>query len=82
MFKHKAAKVLKHINFRLSGQKIPTQGSGKYIAVTLQDDLNWEMQTQKNLKKLRCAVAISSKIRNYTPKWLIQTICFSIFDSN
>ena len=54
----------------------------KYLGVTIQDDLGWEAHVNNLLKKLRWSVAILSKVRHYTPKWLTRTIYYSLFNSH
>ena len=81
-FKAKTKKITKHLNFRLSGQKIHIKNNVKYLGITVQDDLGWETHVNNLLKKLRRSVAILSKVRHYTPKWLTRTIYYSLFNSH
>ena len=39
IFKAKTKKIAKHLNFRLSGQKIRIKNNVKYLGITMQDDL-------------------------------------------
>ena len=52
------------------------------MGITTQDDLGRKMQVNNLLKKLRQPVAILSKVRHYTSKWLIRTIYYSLFSSH
>ena len=82
IFKAKNKKITEHLNFRLSGQKIHIKNNAKYLGITIQDNLGWEIHVNNLLKKLRRSVAILSKVRHYAPKWLIRTICHSLFNSH
>ena len=82
IFKAKNKKITKHLNFRLSGQKIHIKNNAKYLGITIQDNLGWEIHVNNLLKKLRRSVAILFKVRNYAPKWLIRTIYYSLFNSH
>ena len=42
IFKHKQTIITKHMNFRVSGQKINTTTSVKYLGVYLNNSLTWE----------------------------------------
>ena len=75
-------KITKYLNFRLSGQKIHIKNNVKYLGITIQDDLGLETHINNLLKKLRRSVAILSKVRHYTPKWLTRTIYYSLFNSH
>ena len=79
IFKAKTKKITKYLNFRLSGQKIHIKNNVKYLGITIQDDLGWETHINNLLKKLTQSVAILSKVRHYTPKWLARTILYSLF---
>ena len=52
------------------------------MGITIQDDLGRKIQVNNLLKKLRRSVAILSKVRHYTSKWLIRTIYYSLFSSH
>ena len=82
IFKAETKKITKHLNFRLSGQKIHIKNNFKYLGITIQDDLGWETHVNNLLKKLRRSVAILSNVRHYTPKWLTRTIYYSLFNSH
>ena len=82
IFKPKTKEISKTLNFRVSGQKIKPKNSVKYLGLLLQDDLSWDTHINTLLKKLNRAIAILSKIRHYTPKWLLRTIYYSIFNSH
>ena len=59
--------ITKHLNFRLSGQKMKPTNQVKYLGVILQEDLNWNKYLSNLGKRLSCSVSILSKIRHYVP---------------
>ena len=81
IFKTKLKTVTKHLNFRVSGQKINTT-IVKYLGVHLSDSLTWEIHFEHLQTKLNRAIGLLSKVRHYTPKSLLKTIYFSLFNSH
>ena len=67
IFKTKNKMITKHLNFRLSGQKMKPTNQVKYLGVILQEDLNWNKYLSNLGKRLSCSVSILSKIRHYVP---------------
>ena len=67
IFKTKNKMITKHLNFRLSGQKMKPTNQVKYLVVILQEDLNWNKYLSNLGKRLSCSVSILSKIRHYVP---------------
>ena len=53
IFKSENKIITKHLNFRISGQKIKPSSQVKYLVITLQDDLYWNLHLTKLRKKLR-----------------------------
>ena len=82
IFKTKLKTITKHLNFRVSGQKINPTTSVKYLGVHLSDSLTWEIHFKNLQTKLNRAIGLLSKIRHYTPKSLLKTIYFSLFNSH
>ena len=70
------------MNFRVSGQKINTTTSVKYLGVYLNDSLTWETHFKNLIPKLNRAIGLFSKVRHYTPKFLLKTIYYSLFNSH
>ena len=70
------------MNFRVSGQKINTTTSVKYLGVYLNDSLTWETHFKNLIPKLNRAIGLLSKVRHYTPKFLLKTIYYSLFHSH
>ena len=69
------------MNFRVSGQKINTTTSVKYLGVYLNDSLTWETHFKNLIPKLNRAIGLLSKVRHYTPKFLLKKIYYSLFNS-
>ena len=80
--KHKQTIITKHMNFRVSGQKINTTTSAKYLGVYLNVSLTWETHFKNLIPKLNRAIGLLFKVRHYTPKFLLKTIYFSLFNSH
>ena len=70
------------MNFRVSGQKTNTTTSVKYLGVYLNGSLTWETRFKNLIPKLNRAIGLPSKVRHYTPKLLLKTIYYSLFNSH
>ena len=82
IFKSRNRMITKHLNFRISGQKMATVDSVKYLEFTLQSDLHWTTHLTSLEKKLSRSIGLFSKIRHYVPKFLLKSIYYSIFNSH
>ena len=82
IFKTKLKTITKHLNFRVSGQKISPTTNVKYLGVHLNNSLTWEIHFKNLQTKLNRAIGLLSKVRHYTPKSLLKTIYFSLFNSH
>ena len=82
IFKTKLKTITKHLNFRVSGQKISPTTNVKYLGVHLNNSLTWEIHFKNLQTKLNRAIGLLSKIRHYTPKSLLKTMYFSLFNSH
>ena len=82
IYKPKTKNIYKNLNFTISGQKIEISDSIKYLGLYLQDTLEWDIHLNAIIKKLQRAIGLLSKIRHYVPKWLLNTIYFSLFNSH
>ena len=81
IFKPKNKIITKHLNFRISGQKIKPSPQVKYLEIILQDDL--QVETKKETKKETSrSTGLLSKVRHYVPKHLLRTIYHSISSSH
>ena len=82
LFRPKGKTITKHLNFRISGERIKTSTTVKYLGVLLHEHLNWQPHIDSLVTKLSRAAGLLSKIRYYVPKYLLRTIYFSIFNSH
>ena len=82
IFKSRNRKITRHLNFRISRQKIVPVDSVKYLGLTLQSDLHWKMHLTSLEKKLSRSIGLLSKIRHYVPKSPLKTIYYLIFNSH
>ena len=82
IFKNKKQEITKRLNFRISGQKINPITSVKYLGVFLNDSLSWDTHLNNLIPKLNRAIGLLAKIRHYTPKYLLKTIYYSLFNSH
>ena len=74
--------ITKHLNFRISGQYIPRTTQVKYLGFTMNEHLDWDLYFSQLKKKLNRGIGLLSKIRHFTPKHLLKTLYFSLFNSN
>ena len=82
IFKSRNKTITKHLNFRISGQKIQPTSQVKYLGVTLQDNLHWTTHLGNLRKKQSQSSGLLSKIRHYVPKHLLRTLYYSLFNSH
>ena len=82
IFKHKQIIITKHLNFRFSAQKINTTTRVKYLGVYLNDFLPWEIHFKNLILKLNRAIGLLSKVTLYSPKFLLNAIYYSLFNSH
>ena len=61
IFKSRHKKITKHLNFRISEQKIQLSSQIKFLGVILQDDLHWTTQLVNLKKKLSLNIDLLSK---------------------
>ena len=74
--------ITKHLNFRISGQYIPQTTQVKYLGLTMNEDLNWDLYFSQLKKKLNRGIGLLAKIRHFTPKHLLKTLYFLLSHSN
>ena len=82
IFRNRFQQINKKLNFRVSGEKINLTSSVKYLGVYLTPTLTWSTYLLELIPKLNRAVGLLSKIRHYTPKPLLRTIYYSLFNSH
>ena len=71
--------ITKHLNVRISGQYISWTTQLKYLGLTMNQHLKWDLYFSQLKKKLNCEVELLAKIRHFTPKHLLKTLYFSLF---
>ena len=74
IFKMKHQVITKHLNFRVSGQKINPTNSVKYLGVYLNDSLTWTTHLTNLIPKLDRAIGLLVKICHYIPKSLLKLV--------
>ena len=82
IFKRKQQRIQKQLNFRVSGQAVGLTTTVKYLGVHLNDSLTWDTHLNVLIPKLNRAIGILAKVRHYTPKPLLKTIYYSLFNSH
>ena len=82
LFKPRNKKCSKQLNFCVNDQKIKQPNQVQYLGVILQYDLHWDAHLTNLEKKLSCSIGLLSKTRHYVSLHLLQTIYYSIFNSN
>ena len=82
LFRPKGKTITKHLNFRISRERIKTSTTVKYLSVLLHEHLNWQPHIDSLVTELSRAAGLLSKIRYYVPRYLLRTIYFSIFNSH
>ena len=82
IFSLKRKQITKHLNFRISGQKIEISTRVKYLGIQIDQHLNWNEHIKNIIPKLSRAIGVLSKICHYVPKFLLKTIYYSIFNSH
>ena len=80
IFSPKRKQITKHLNFRISGQKIEISNRVKYLGIQINQHLNWNEHIKNTIPKFTRAIGILSKIHHYVPKFLLKTIFYSIFN--
>ena len=81
IFSPKRKQITKHLNFRISGQKIEISTRVKYLGIQIDQHLNWNEHIKNIIPKLSRAIGVLFKIRHNVPKFLLKTIYYSIFNS-
>ena len=74
--------ITKHLNFRISGQCVPQTTQVKYLGLTMNEHLDWDLYFSQLKKKLNREIGLLAKIRHLTPKQLLKILYSSLFNSN
>ena len=75
-------KITKHLNFRISGQYVPQKTQVRYLGLTINEPLDWDIYFSQLKKKRNCGIGLLAKIKDFTLKHLLKTLYFSLFNSN
>ena len=73
--------ITKHLNFRISGQKINEKKKTKYLGILLDEHLTWNFQLSQIKTKLNRSCGLLAKLRYHVRTELLRTVYFAIFDS-
>ena len=68
MFGPKQKSITKHMNFRISGQRVHRSSKVRYLGIILQENYEWEQHLNTLTPKLNRALGLLAKIRHYVPK--------------
>ena len=82
IFEYKQQTITKHLNFRVSDQKIHPKNTVKYLGVYLNDSQTLDTHLTVLLPKRNLAVGLLAQIRHYAPKFLLKAIYYSLFSSH
>ena len=82
IFRPKQKQITKPLNFRISGQKINTCSKVRYLSIILEEHLDWNLHINSLKCKLNRAIGILSKIQHYVPKFLLNTLYYTMFHSH
>ena len=69
IFREKNWRIKKHLNFRISEQKVEPCAKVKYLGMILQQDLEWNAHTNNLNTKLNRSINLLAKIRHYISKF-------------
>ena len=81
IFRPKNESITKHLNVRISGQKIYPVNKAKYLGIYLDEYLTWNFQLIQIKTKLSRSCGLLAKLRYYVKTELLRTVYFAIFDS-
>ena len=59
-----------------------TCSNAKYIGVTLEEKLEWNLHLNLLKSKLNTTINLLCKTRHYVPKFLLKTLYYTIFHSH
>ena len=68
------------MNFQISGQKIQTKRSAKYLGLMIDEFLHWKTH-YTILRTLERFVGLLAKLRYFTSANLLRTVYYAIFNS-
>lgn len=71
---------IKHLNFRLSGQKLIPTKTSTYLWIILDENLSWDCHLSHLKTKLSNAVGVLSKLRYYLDFQTLRSIYFALLN--
>ena len=75
IFRSKWKQIIKHVSFRISGQRINISNKVEYLGM----QIDWNVHIKNVNPKLNRAISILSKMRHNVRKFLLKTIYYSLF---
>ena len=81
IFKSKPKKFEGDLKIKISGKRVYTTESVKYVCVKIDTNLSWQYHVNELAVKLNRANALLFKIRKYVSSKILRSIYFAIFDS-
>ena len=81
LFRTKTKTITKHLNFRISGQKVNIVKQTKYLGIYLDEHLTWNFQLDQIKRRLSRSCGLLAKLKYFTETDLLRTVYFAIFDS-
>ena len=82
VFRPKQKQMTKQLNFRISGQKINVCSKVRYLGIILEEHLDWNLHINSLKCNLNRAIGILSKIWHYVPKFILNTLYYTMFHSH
>ena len=82
IFKSHSEQTTKHLNFRLSGQKIISKNHTKYLGIIIDEHLTFKEYMTQLRQKLNRTNGLLAKLRHQVSSSLLKTIYFALFDSH
>ena len=82
IFKSDSKQITKHLNFRLSGQKIIPKNHTKYLGIIIDEHLTFMEYMTQLRQKLNRTNGLLAKLRHQVSSSLLKTIYFNLFDSH
>ena len=73
--------ITRKMNFRISGQRIQTTSSAKYLGLVIDEFLNSKTHFTILRAKLERSIGFLGKLRYFVSENLLRTVYFAIFDS-
>ena len=82
IFKHQRKKLDSPIKIKLNRKRLYPSKSVKYLAIKIDESLNWKQHIHDIAIKLNRVNALLYTIRNFVNRHILRTIYFAIFDTH